>query len=98
MEITDVRTWAAREKRGKIVGTASVTFDGKLVVRDLKILEGDEGLWVGFPSRKNKEGSERPYTDIVFCLDRDFRAEISAAVLEKFEKSGGALGPEEGEG
>lgn len=97
MEITDVRTWATREARGKIIGTASITFDGKLVVRDLKILEGKDGLWIGFPSRKNPEGAKRPYTDIVFCLDKDFRAEISAAVLAKFEESGGALGPQEGE-
>lgn len=97
MEITEVRVWIPEERRGKILANASVTFDGVLVVRDFKILEGSDGLWVGFPSRKNPEGAKRPYTDIAFSLNKDFRADVQAKVLEQYAAQGGAEGGGEGQ-
>lgn len=90
MEITEVRVWIPREQRGKILATASVTFDGVLVIRDFRILEGNDGIWVGFPSRKSPEGSKRPYTDIAFSLNKEFRSEIQSKILAQYEAQGGA--------
>lgn len=97
MEITEVRVWIPEEQRGKILASASVTFDGVLVVRDFKILEGEDGLWVGFPSRKAPEGARRPYIDIAFSLDKEFREKLQARVLAQYEAQGGAQGPSEGQ-
>lgn len=94
MEITEIRVWVAREQRGKILANASVTFDGVLVVQGFRILQGDDGPWVGFPSRKNPEGSERAYSNTVFSLDKDFRETIQSKILERYNETGGAFGPE----
>lgn len=52
MNITEVRIKLVRDPRDKLRGFASITIDGQLVVRDIKIIEGGKGLFVAMPSRK----------------------------------------------
>lgn len=76
MEITDVRVFPVEEE--KLKGYATITFDGCFVVRDLKIIAGNSGLFVAMPSKKRKDGS---YRDTAHPLNSDMREAIEAKVL-----------------
>lgn len=52
MNITEIRVKLVRDPRDKLRGFASITIEGELVVRDIKIIEGGKGLFVAMPSRK----------------------------------------------
>jgi len=98
MEITEIRIRRS-ENTGKLIGTASVTFDKILVIRDFRIVDGSEGRFVAFPSRKTEHGEaeqvdgepaegaapKKKYFDVAFCLDRDFRTQLCDKVLQAFE-------------
>jgi stage V sporulation protein G len=84
MEITEVRIRKS-ENTGTLQATASITFDEVLVVRDMRIVNGSTGLFVAFPSKVvKKEGEEDKYFDIVFPLDKKFRASVQERVLEEY--------------
>lgn len=80
MQITDVRI-KKLDRDGNLKAFASVTFDGQLVVDSIAVIKGPEGLFIGMPSRK--VGDE--YKDICFPLSKEFRQEISDAVISKYE-------------
>ena len=80
MEITEVRIFLADEDRLKAYVT--VTFDNCFVVRDLKVIRGNTGLFVAMPSKKKKDGT---YKDIAHPIHSDFRAFIEKAILKKYE-------------
>lgn len=79
MEVTEVRIFLAEEERLKAYVT--VTFDNCFVVRDLKIINGNTGLFVAMPSKKKKDGS---YKDIAHPINSDFRNYLEKLVLEKY--------------
>lgn len=81
MEITEVRIFFADEDRLKAYVT--VTFDRCFVVRDLKIINGNSGLFVAMPSKKKKDGS---YRDIAHPIHSDFRQEIETIILNKYKE------------
>lgn len=85
MEITEVRVFPMNED--KLKAYATVTFDNCFVVRDLKIISGNSGLFVAMPSKKRKDGT---FKDIAHPLNNDFRAKIEKVVLEAYEKESGA--------
>jgi stage V sporulation protein G len=88
MQITEVKIYPVNEDRLKAYVT--VTFDDALVVRDLKIIMGNNRLFVAMPSRRMKDGSFR---DVVHPSNSDMRQELEAKIFEKYEeimKSGGA--------
>jgi len=64
MDITEVKVYLAKEN-GKLKAYATVVFDNSFIVRDLKIIEGNKGLFVSMPSRRRKDGTFR---DIVHHL------------------------------
>lgn len=80
MEITEVRVFLADEDRLKAYVT--VTFDDCFVVRDLKVIRGNAGLFVAMPSKKKKDGT---YKDIAHPINSDFRGLIENAILKKYE-------------
>jgi stage V sporulation protein G len=80
MEITEVRIFLADEDRLKAYVT--VTFDDCFVVRDLKVIRGNAGLFVAMPSKKKKDGT---YKDIAHPINSDFRGVIEKTILEKYE-------------
>jgi stage V sporulation protein G len=80
MKITQVSTYKV-ESDSKVVGLASITLDDCLVVSDLKIMQGSNGLFVSMPNRKNQKGE---YKDIVFPITKEFRQELQKAILDKF--------------
>lgn len=81
MEITEVRVFPMNED--KLKAYATITFDDCFVVRDLKVISGNTGLFVAMPSKKRKDGS---FKDIAHPLNNDFRAKIEKVVLEAYQK------------
>ena len=65
MEITDVRV-RKMEKEGKMKAVVSITIDSVFVVHDIKVIEGEKGLFIAMPSRKSAEGR---YRDIAHPID-----------------------------
>ena len=81
MEITDVRVKVVDKNKMKAV--ASVTFDSAFVVHDIKIIEGNDGLFIAMPSYKAKYGE---YRDIAHPINVGTRAMLQDAILKKYEE------------
>ena len=83
MQVTEVRLKKAPEK-DSCLAYGSITFDGDFVVCGLRVLKSKEGkLFVGFPSRPNKNGE---YKDICFPMAQTLREDITMQVLSQYEK------------
>ncbi len=91
MEITEVRV-SPIEGDEKLKGFATVIFDNEFVVRDLKIINGQKGLFVAMPSRKMKDGS---FKDVAHPLNNEMRRKLEDAVLSEYEKAKQAKEQEE---
>ncbi|NTU72449.1 MAG: septation regulator SpoVG [Coriobacteriia bacterium] len=84
MRITKVTLRAVA--MNKVCAIASIVLDDAFVVHDLRVVNGDKGLFVAMPSRKLPSGEFR---DICHPINSDARTEIQRAVLEQFEAEGG---------
>ena len=84
MNITEVRL--TKLENSKALALASITIDKDFVVTGLTVYEGQNGLWVSMPSKKNKEGSEKPYSDVAYPITKEARQEIQDAVLTKYQE------------
>lgn len=80
MKITDVRIRKV-EKEGKMKAVVSITIDEEFVVHDIKIIEGEKGLFIAMPSRKAADGE---YRDIAHPINSDTRDRIQKLILEKY--------------
>lgn len=87
MKITEVKVFPVNEERLKAYVT--ITFENAFVVRDLKIIKGNEGLFVAMPSKKRKDGQ---FKDIAHPLNQEMRDEIERAVFEAYEREIKSLG------
>lgn len=81
MQITDVRIRKV-EKEGKMKAVVSITIDEEFVVHDIKIIEGEKGLFIAMPSRKAADGE---YRDIAHPINSDTRNMIQTLILEQYE-------------
>lgn len=81
MKITEVKIYTAREKSGRLRAYATIVFDNAFIVRDLKVIQGDKGLFVSMPSRRRKDGSFR---DIAHPLNVEMRHHIEEMVIAEF--------------
>ncbi len=91
MNITDVRVRKVA-KEGKMKAVVSITLDDEFVVHDIKVIEGEKGLFIAMPSRKAADGE---YRDIAHPINSATRSEIQEIVLRKYEET---LIQEEAEG
>jgi len=82
MNITDVRIRKVGDE-GKMKAVVSVTFDDEFVVHDIKIIEGQNGLFIAMPSRKMGEGDFR---DIAHPLTSETRNRIKDAIFAEYDK------------
>ena len=82
MEITDVRIRKVSDE-GKMKAIVSITFDDEFVVHDVKIIEGQNGLFVAMPSRKMGEGD---FKDIAHTLLSETRNKIKDAIFAEYER------------
>ena len=83
MQITDVRIRKV-EKEGKMKAVVSITIDEEFVVHDIKIIEGEKGLFIAMPSRKAADGD---YRDIAHPINSDTRDRIQKLILEKYQET-----------
>ena len=82
MNITDVRIRKVTDE-GKMKAIVSITFDNEFVVHDIKIIDGQNGLFIAMPSRKMNEGDFR---DIAHPILSETRAKIKDAIFAEYEK------------
>lgn len=83
MNITDVRVRKI-SKEGKMKAVASVTIDDEFVVHDIKVIEGDKGLFIAMPSRRSSDGE---YRDVAHPINTSTRERLQAVILEAYEKA-----------
>lgn len=83
MQITDVRVRKIT-KEGKMRAVVSITLDDELVVHDIKVIEGDKGLFIAMPSKKAADGE---YRDIAHPINSATRERLQKAILDAYEKS-----------
>lgn len=81
MQITDVRIRKV-PKEGKMKAVVSITIDNEFVVHDIKVIEGEKGLFIAMPSRKAADGE---YRDIAHPINSDTRNMIQTLILEQYE-------------
>lgn len=82
MNITDVRVRRVA-KEGKMKAVVSITIDEEFVVHDIKVIEGEKGLFIAMPSRKATDGE---YRDIAHPINSSTRERIQNIILEKYEQ------------
>ena len=83
MQITDVRVRRLNGD-GKMKAIVSITFDDEFVVHDIKVIEGQNGLFIAMPSRRMGDGDFR---DIAHPLVSETRNKIKYAVLDAYERA-----------
>ena len=82
MQITDVRIRKV-EKEGKMRAVVSITIDEEFVVHDIKVIEGEKGLFIAMPSRRAADGE---YRDIAHPINSQTRENIQRMILDKYQK------------
>ena len=83
MTITDVRIRKIATE-GKMKAIVSVTFDNEFVVHDIKVIEGQNGLFIAMPSRKTATGG---YRDIAHPINPDARKQLEDAIIAEYKKA-----------
>ena len=82
MNITDVRVRKVA-KEGKMKAVVSITIDEEFVVHDIKVIEGEKGLFIAMPSRKATDGE---YRDIAHPINSATRDRIQTIILDKYQE------------
>ena len=83
MQITDVRVRKVA-KEGKLKAVVSITIDDEFVVHDIKVIEGEKGMFIAMPSKKAMDGE---YRDIARSINSNTRERIQSMILEKYEQA-----------
>jgi Uncharacterized protein, involved in the regulation of septum location len=81
MQITDVRVRKVT-KDGKLKAVVSITMDEEFVVHDIKVIEGEKGLFIAMPSKKALDGE---YRDIAHPINSGTRERIQTMILQKYQ-------------
>jgi len=81
MTITDVRIRKIAAE-GKMKAIVSITFDNEFVIHDIKVIEGQNGLFIAMPSRKTPDGE---FKDIAHPINTDTREKIQSSILKAYE-------------
>ena len=84
MEITEVRVFPVTEE--KLKAYVTITLDGCFVIRDLKVIHGNTGLFIAMPAKRRKDGS---FKDIAHPLNAETRARMERAILAEYEREVG---------
>ena len=83
MNLTDVRVRKVATN-GKMKAVVSITIDDVFVVHDIKVIEGDKGLFIAMPSRKAADGE---YKDIAHPINSDTRTALQELILMKYREA-----------
>lgn len=88
MKITDVRVRKVA-KEGKMKAVVSITIDEEFVVHDIKVIEGEKGMFIAMPSRKASDGE---YRDIAHPINSLTRDSIQTMILNRYEEAIAEIG------
>ena len=83
MKITDVRV-RKMTREGKMRAIVSITIDDEFVIHDIKVIEGDKGLFIAMPSKKATDGE---YRDIAHPINSSTRERIQSLILERYNQA-----------
>ena len=83
MNITDVRVRRVA-KEGKMKAVVSITIDEEFVVHDIKVIEGEKGMFIAMPSKKSLDGE---YRDIAHPINSGTRERIQSTILNRYEEA-----------
>lgn len=81
MEITEVKVYPANE--GKLRAYATMVIENCFIIRDMKLIQGENGMFVSMPSRRRKDGT---FKDVAHPLNQETRKIIEVKVIDEFEK------------
>jgi stage V sporulation protein G len=81
MEITEVRVFPVNEE--KLKAYVTITLDGCFVVRDLKVIQGNTGLFVAMPAKRRRDGT---FKDIAHPLNQETRDRMERTILAQYER------------
>ena len=84
MKITSVNVRKIEKEGSRMKGIASVVLDDSFAVHDIRIIEGEKGLFIAMPSRKNALGE---YRDIAHPINPEVRAMFEEAILDAYNKA-----------
>lgn len=84
MKITSVNVRKIEKESSRMKGIASVLIDDSFAVHDIRIIEGDNGLFIAMPSRKTATGG---YRDIAHPINPEVRAMFEEAIIDAYEKA-----------
>lgn len=86
MNITDVRVRKVA-KDTKMKAVVSITIDDEFVVHDIKVIEGEKGLFIAMPSRKSTDGE---YRDIAHPINSQTREKLQELILKAYDEAADA--------
>lgn len=84
MEITSVTVRRIEKEGSRMKGIASVLLDDSFAVHDIRIIDGDNGLFIAMPSRKTATGD---YRDIAHPINPDVRKKFQDAIIEAYNNA-----------
>ncbi len=84
MEVTSVSVRRVEKEGSRMKGIASVVLDNSFAVHDIRIIEGDNGLFIAMPSRKTATGG---YRDIAHPINPDMRKTLQDAIINEFNNT-----------
>ena len=84
MKITSVHVRKIEKEGSRMKGISSVTLDESFIIHDIRIIEGDNGLFIAMPSRKIPTGE---YRDIAHPINQEVRDMFVSAILEAYENA-----------
>ena len=83
MKVTSVKVKKIEKENSRMKGIASILLDDMIAIHDIRIISGDNGLFVAMPSRKTASGD---YRDIVHPISQEARDVVESAILEEYNK------------
>jgi len=89
MNITEVKVYPVRKPDDKLKAFVTIILDECFVIRDMKVINGNTGLFIAMPSRKKADGT---YADIAHPLNNEMRARMEEIVLAEYERVIAELG------
>ena len=84
MKITDVRLRKTESDDNRMKALVSITFNDEFVVHDIRVIEGNNGLFVAMPSKRTPDGEFR---DIAHPINQGARERIQSMILAEYEKA-----------
>ena len=84
MKITSVNVRKIEKEGSRMKGIASVVLDDSFAVHDIRIIEGDKGLFIAMPSKKTSTGE---YRDVAHAINPEVRKMFEDAILEAYDKA-----------